>query len=621
MIHSWVRRVEASSDCIDAQEAQIVRQHVELSIDYVVRAERLRTAMEVLKQREEETKGHYSVPFDTIRRHFRIFLSEQTRENVLRGVKHSLSNFVKLLSDTCEISEVSDHMAPRRPPHELRLEALRARAADFLWEALDVPDLSCQSIRKRAVAAVHRLWNTHAVCAIEDERVLLSNACSHIESLRRFCDLFVEQNKASPWTVGVLLKDHRRDLEVARKVISGNRHIRSEFLKFEPLEYITSEIHAFDWFAFNATECRDLCSRLVERIERLVCLPNDHICWHMITVVEEQGDGPSLQAPSTQAPFTTRLLLGSPVERCSKACATPVVRLCRVLVYLIEKNHLRLEMIGLNYLSRITAAEYAKFELTLDRIFQEIIKPTAERCSLPFDCAWYASLTCVRNARAVAEEGLESLDQEAQQLLDTSTVSDDATEENREHELGSSSASHWVALEISDDMRQMHEAVSNCSGRAGRARTVESSLSSVAPDACLDFVILDALDRALSGSSPTAHKYVFSTADLQKRVRHLCPPAAVPVSDTGLQQRIAYAFKLLVDAFKVVGVNSKYVYVRDVHAKQLQIENAPGSNDLSKAMATLGALLRHLEIREPLPPGMSWKRPKRTKRRLERNGV
>ena len=620
-IQSWMRRVEASTDRIPTTEVISVRQHVELSIDYVVRTERLRTAMEVLKEREESTRGHSAVPFDTISRHFGIFLSVHTRQNVFVGVKRALSNFVRLLSDTCEVSEVPLYMSPRRPAHELRLEALRARAADFLWEAIDAPDISFQSIRKRATLAVRRLWDTHAVCAIEEERVLLANALVHLDNLGSFCNLVISRHKAHPgfW---VLLQEHRLDLEAARKVISESRFIRLSFKKFEPLEHITDNIHAFDWFMGNAVECRALCNRLAESTQRLVRRPNDHICWHMITVVEEQGDGPSLQAPSTHAPFATRLLLGSPAERCISPCATPVVRLCRALVYLIEKGHLRLEMIGLNYLNRVTAAEYAKFEMTLERILREVIKPAGEKCSLPFDCAWYSLLPCVSGARAVAEAGLRSLDHEtAQQLLD---MASGATEEEGEAQEGRlvdpeqdhPGVSHWTTLEISEDMRQVHEAVSNCNGHAARGRNMADSLSSVAPDMTMDFVILDALERALSGLSSNASTYAFSTADLQKRIRRLCPPVAVPASDTGLQQRIAYTFKLLMSALKVAGVSSKYEYVREIHAKQLQIQNSPGSQDLSKAMATLGALLRHLELRESLPPGMTWKRPNRTSRRL-----
>ena len=401
-IQSWMRRVEANTDLISSTEAKSVRQHIELSIDYVVRTERLRTAMEVLKEREESTRGHSAVPFDTISRHFGIFLSVHTRQNVFVGVKRALSNFVRLLSDTCEVSEVPAHMSPRRPSHELRLEALRARAADFLWDAIDAPDISFQSIRKRASLAVHRLWNTHAVCAIDEERVLMANVVTHLNKLGSFCDLVISRHNAHPgfW---LLLKQHRLDLEAARKVISESRFIRLSFKKIEPLEHITDEIHAFDWFVRNAHECSVLCNSLVESTEQLIRRANNHVCWHMITLVEEQGDGPSLQAPSTHAPFPTRLLLGSPVERCLSPCATPVVRLCRVLLCLIEKGHLRLEMIGLNYLNRITAAEYAKFEMTLERILREVINPAGEKCSLPFDCTWYSLLPCVSGARAVAD--------------------------------------------------------------------------------------------------------------------------------------------------------------------------------------------------------------------------
>lgn len=602
-LDSWVSDMQACADrgMIAAPEMALIRQHVELSVDYLVRTERLRTMMVALQAREEETRGHSSVPFDTITRHFGIFLTSQTRQNVYIGVKSSLDNFVRLLSDTCEVAEDANHMAPPRDSHSIRLAGLRERAGSFLWESIDTPDLSSGSIRKRALAAVNRLWITDAKSAIDEERALLCNACTHIEALSRFCGNLIVKPFGNLRFLS-MLDAHRLELEGARKAIANSRHFRAKFRRLEPLENMTNN-EAGEWFRAHADACHSICGAILKEVSELMERDDEHVCWHMIQIYEETGDGPSLQAPATHAPFRTRLLLGSPEQECTHPYALPVVRLCAALRQLILKDHFKIDMIGLNYLKRVTSAEYAKFETTIERIVTEILKPAGQRCGLPFDSAWYASLPRVKEAGAAAEAGLRSLNE---------AVAEDAREDVED---GADSASDVAPQEVADEMRNVHQAVSSSYVAGAATRSVAEALSSVAPDMGLDFVVLEAIDRALSGSNPYATSYTFQTNDLVSRVRRLCPPGSLPASTTGVQQRIAGAFKLLSNAMHVVGVEASYNYVRGPHVKVLKISNVPEQNNLAKARAILGSLLRHLEMREPLPDGVTWHRPRRTSRR------
>ena len=352
-----------------------------------------------------------AVPIFDIADEYGVHFTHETMKIVEDGIQQSLRNFCEMTHGTLKMWErdVSERGDVLFQQHRVELAVGQSHCC--LWGSLDSMDTSPRTVHLRATEAVRRLWQAHAVPAIEVERQTLHEHMLRIRTIKKACDEFVAPlngGKAIPFKFDSCYDRKGHELAEALGVISSNTSLFQTYPDMSRLvtqmegAFRRSVTDARAWMTDHASTMSDLFDSVSRALRDAINTPSDSDAWHGLVVEGDLGPrsrcvgvtSAALQPPGYSAMFwkTSRVRVMEPATATtvwSPVFPLPVVRYCALLKQLVENEYLRLDIVGIDYLTLLASAEHARYMRNVEKIVKDVLAPLGHLGGAFFDMSWF----------------------------------------------------------------------------------------------------------------------------------------------------------------------------------------------------------------------------------------
>ncbi len=601
-MYQWMDTLRKNGKLTDSEMCEL-DEHVALVIKYTKRTQRLQDLSTMLSDVSYSKSGRGGVSFDSIHRSFGIFVTSPTCRRIEEGVCKSLSRFVTNLFNVLCTNEKVHEMARRTHSSQARDEHLMVQVPLLLWRVLDDEDTRGCAIRRRARVMVSQLWKEHAELAIKEEKLIMRLECQHLEGLRMFLIDVVELSRERH--ANSFANEFRKNTHYIRLgviAIYNNSQWQHAFHNLDPIDMLLqNEDVALRWCRRHACKASEIANSCIRSRCSEIALDSASIEWSMVNVSpHETGKGVAIQGPVTHAPLPQFVCLDRNVN--SKAIGTcpraiRVVRFCKVLGELINRDMLRLDLISFDYLQRVAASDYSIYEMTTGRIVTTVLEPMGRKGDVPFRYEFFGEIP---RDPPLTSEMLDYFEEEYEDFTN-STIDECVTPD--ECLPGTSYESN----------------VDSCVFPA-HCSAYTSQINTVLPDHQFDFVVLVSLSTTIEWSNNRLIDYTLYSKDIMPRVKKICPPSSYPTSDASCIQRIGNVLKRFSDFASAQGLRVSYEPRKESRLMALTIERNSLEEEVTFICRRLiHLILEHLRINTTLPDGWNWKRSERAARRQRAN--
>lgn len=543
----------------------------EVAESEVVTAERLDQAKDLAREavnqwRRKQTvgrmmatitrEGNRIVPIDDIKAVFNVRFTPQTMRIIEDGIKQSLRNFFKLLMEVLGSWRAVQHRAAPLDAQTSRIVHAIEEAQLLLWDSLDGENTNSATVHRRALTAVASLWTRHAIPAIEEERNEMRDGIARVQLLHHIVVEFQRPQtggRACPARFTTSYNRYWKRASLGFLWLRNNEHLLDNVSDKTCIwntmaAFTCSELRARVSMEANATRLDRLLSGILTTLRAVVETPTDSFEWHR-TVLWDSESQPdvnvlssiAIQPPSYSASFcnTHRVYVSvtPPITQLERALETPpVVRFCAALHQLVSNGYLRLDILGVDYMRLLSAAEFARYERNIGKIVSDYLLPLGHLASIPFNPSWMESLA-IPPKPILPPARLESL---------ALIVEDDEVERVVNRASTSPSTGSTTLAPAADT-----------SASAPLTQPVKPATLSLAGNGCaLDHCVMTILVRLLPQQTRGDYLGNFvntvcvSYDDISESIRHSLQ-LVQGLSDHALSQRVASVFKLLATAINV----------------------------------------------------------------------
>jgi hypothetical protein len=609
-IDIWIDQLERSGK-LPVDRVERVR---ELACEAIVQWKRKALVQRMLDSIKRERRR--SVPIQDIFEIYEVHFTIETMNILESGIQQSLRNFCRMLAD---VLSAWDADFSHRPDHSVlasRATLATNHAPSCLWSSLDSADMCQNTVHSRLLKAVEGLWNTHAKPAIASEHRFLAEGIQRLRVLIYVCDEYLKPStggKAVPSKFSAMyIRMHQRVI-AALAWLSGNSTFVSNskvinIVRLMLNAYKLSEFDARGAMDEHAAYVREMVRVVIQVLENLYQQPYDWDGWHGVLLWGGDEDPPEeaesslvVQPPSYSARFwtTTRVY-------CSVAMQTgtflpvrfqPVVRFCAMLRLLVRKHFLRLDLIGVDYLRLISLTDHSRYHRNVNRIVDDEFVHDGHAAGHPFDAAWF-----LESRAPVLYTG------PGPRLSDIALVlADDEAER--------AAASNASDTGLTDDC----ERVMSLSKQNPLPAPVPEG---VVLDHCLlGLIALIAKNNILGNHmGPFCNTFHIGIADVEPWVRSTLSMELSLVSAESLSGRLTGIFKMLCTAMVASGMQASFgVDKSHPRVKKLKfswvMEEQHRANNLTRLAELATTISEHLHHGTPLPYGVEWNIPERSRRR------
>lgn len=403
------KRVEAVGDEEQRAQFMLVRQQLDLLVQYQITCAKLQSFSKGLRDR-----GQLLVPF-----RFPLRPAPRNRQSIEEGLMRSFKRFLEDLYVQCLTTNAQ------------RLECLRHVSDSPLVTRL-ASTLTCASCRvlDREIdvsQAVRNCVRVMEVCRLG----LISAERESLKEVREACLLVAELMAVfcRRWSA------RKRSASRADTVAVGRAFLKTAARQGKGLSYAVYTLckrrrmapvfegHAWltrQYAGLSDDEVFDVCSRLVDshvhfaqvaswearRVEWLCAVSAANGCWDGVTlassgpvVIDDADadaedsvhtwatDGAVIHAPAHMSVFATleQLRLVAEPQTAPFSCFLSTVRVINVLLELLHSNRLVLNHISAEYAQRIAAFDFSKYESAGHRIVSDTLRPFGETVGVCFD--------------------------------------------------------------------------------------------------------------------------------------------------------------------------------------------------------------------------------------------
>ena len=552
---------------------------------------------------------------------YEVRFTSETMRLFENGIQQSLRNFCRLLRDVlsswdADMAGVQD-VQIQRACLDLAVE----QAPYCLWASIDTVNLNFHTVAARALQAVNGLWKTHAVPAIDAERARLADGLQKLKVLTYACGEFAK-SEANPRAVpnkfvSMYTRTCLRIITALSWLSSSGTWISAQpelvLVRSALAAYRRGAFDARAWMSHNATQLQALINDATQSLERTNRQDNDWHGWHRMVLWGDDEDAPQeafsslvVQPPGYSSSFwnTKRVycsVLPHPVASgsdCQHNRAQLVVRFCAMLKTLVHRGFLRLDIVGVDYLRLLTTAEHSRYHFNVEKIVNEVFAIRGFETGEPFDITWFDE-AWPRTRHPVFE---------GPALTDLALVLDDA-----------------------DDDKPPNSAASD----TGQTDDLSALRLVPLPKAVPEGVLLDHAVMSLFSlvaftgtlgeqTRPYCNAFHIGTSDIVPHVRRALELSMATMCTKSLDQRLAHILKLYAAAINAAhaadGLTARFdkckAHPRNkklIISWQIEPEHRPRNMNLLAALA--GRIVSYLHHETPMPAGVEWVIPERSKRR------
>jgi hypothetical protein len=607
---NWIDKLEQSGK-LSLDRIERVR---ELACEATVQWKRKALVQQMMDSIRREKRR--SVPIQDIFEVYGVHFTIETMNILESGIQQSLRNFCHMLTDV--LSAWNSDFGNRLDLAVLESRATLAanQAPSCLWSSLDSADMCQNTVHSRLIKAVEGLWNTHAKPAIESEHRYLAEGIQRLRVVIYVCDEYLKPStggRTVPSKFSAMyIRMHQRVI-AALAWLSGNSTFVSNskviaIVRTMLNAYKVGEFAARKVMDEHAAYFREMVRVVIQVLENLYQQPLDWDGWHGVLLWGGDDDPPEeaesslvVQPPSYSASFWT-----TPRVYCSVARQTgsfhpvriqPVVRFCAMLRLLVRKHFLRLDLIGVDYLRLISLTDHSRYHRNVNRIVDDEFVHDGHAAGHPFDASWFsesrAPVLYTNPVPRLSDVALVLADDEAERIV----------------------ASNASDTGLTDDCE--------------RALSIPKNATLPAPipegvvlDHCLLGLVALFAKSNIAGNhmGPFCNTFHIGTADVTPWIRSTLSMELSSVSAESLSGRLTGIFKMLCSAMVATGMHASFG-VDKSHPRTKKLKYAWPMEDQHRAkhltllseLAT--AIASHLHHGTPLPSGVEWKIPDRSRRR------
>ena len=604
-IDGWLSALDSSGN-VDPNRLDRVR---ELAVE--ANAQWRRKELVQLMADAVMREGRRTVPIRDIFDVYGVHFTIETMQIVEQGIQQSLRNFCRILQDVLSVWDAD--FADR---HDLamlrsRVDIAAEQARLCLWSSLDSSDLSQQVVHSRLVRAVEGLWNSHAKPAIESEHHHLCEGIQRLHSVSYMCDEYLRPRtggRAVPSKFSTAYARVKHRVIAALAWLLGNASFISDeagviVVREMLAAFQSSETEARATMDSNAAYARELALVVTRRLEALYKRSHTWDGWHGVVVWGDDSEPPAgvvsalvVQPPSYSASYWNTSRVHCSVVRPKESFLygglrfQPVVRFCALLRALVCKEFLRLDVMGVDYLRLLAHADHARYHRNVNKIVEDELMPVGHLAGIDFNPAWFH------------ETRAPIFYSQAPTLSDLSLVlCDDDTE----------------------------KAVASCAPGRGltgnsdaQPRSSGATLPKPVPEGVvLDHCVLTCLS-ALARSKRLCNALHVGVADVEPSVRQTLSMSIDVVPVESLNQRLASILKMFGAALCARGFQASFGTAQShPRLKKLTIEcpkewqlvDNKSPTRVAELAEQIASHLHHGTV--PLPEGVTWNIPDRTRRR------
>lgn len=358
-------------------------------------------------------EGQRVVAIDDIKAVFNVRFTPQTMRIIEDGIKQSLRNFFKLLMEVLGSWRAVQHRAAPLDAQTSRIGHALEEAQRLFWNSLDGEDTNAATVQRRALSAVASLWTRHALPAIEEERSEMRDGIARVQLLHHIVVEFQRPQtggRACPARFTTTYTRYWKRVALGFLWLRNNEHLLDSASDKQCLwdtmtAFTNSELRARVSMEAHANRLDTVLSGILTILRTIVDTPTDAFAWHRIVLWTSETEPEvnvlsslAIQPPSYSASFCNahRVYISvtpsvTQIERALEA--PPVVRFCAALRQLVSMGHLRLDILGVDYMRLLSAAEFARYERNIGKIVSDYLLPLGHLASIPFDPSWMESLT------------------------------------------------------------------------------------------------------------------------------------------------------------------------------------------------------------------------------------
>ena len=544
-----------------------------------------------------------------------VHFTTETMNILEDGIQQSLRNFCRMLMDVLSAWDSDFSHRSDRSALASRATLAANHAPSCLWSSLDSTDMCQNTVHSRLVRAVEGLWNTHAKPAIESEYHHLAEGIQRLRVMVYVCDEFLKPatgGKVVPSRFsGLFVRMHQRVISALAWLLGNTMFVSSTHgllvVRAMLQAYKADEMSARGAMDDSAAYLRELIRAVIVTLQNLYNQPTDWDGWHGILLWGGDDDPPEealsslvVQPPSYSASYWTTSRVYCSVASSQKGHPVryqPVVRFCAMLRLLVRKCYLRLDLIGVDYLRLLSHADHARYHRNVNKIVEDELIPVGHLAGHAFDVAWF-----LQTRPAVLYTG------PGHRLSD-------------------------VALGLPDD--EAERMAASCVSDTGLTDDCERSMSftnqntlpapvpeGVVLDHCFLGVLALLAKKNISGNhmGPFCNTFHIGTADVEAWIRCTLSMDTASVSSGSLNGRLTGIFKMLCSAMVASGMQASFNTDKShPRIKKLKFSWAMEDQHRAKNLTLLSdlatSIASHLHNGTPLPAGVEWNIPVRSRRR------
>jgi hypothetical protein len=619
-IEAWLARL-SQSEKLSSLELQELRELACEASSQWRRKRRVQRMMEAIHSQRLRV-----ISINEILDNYDVRFTSETMRLIENGIQQSLRNFCRLLCDVLSSWDSDMVGAQDVQAQRARLDLAVEQAPYCLWASIDTVNLNMQTVYSRALQAVNGLWKTHALPAIEAERTRLADGLHKLKVLSYACTEFAKSeanprlvpNKFFSMYTRMCLRiiaalswlsccgswiSAQSELVLVRSALAAYRHSARE---------------ARSWMSRNAKELETLINDMSQSLERTYRMDDDWIGWHRMVLWGDDEDAPEeafssliVQPPGYSSSFwNTKRVYCSVLPR-SPACGSDchhnrtqlVVRFCAMLKTLVHRGFLRLDVIGVDYLRLLTTAEHSRYHFNVEKIVNEVFAIRGYEAGEPFDISWF-----------------------------------DEAWPRTQYQPDAGPALSDLALVLEDEPDKLPASSASDTGQ-----TDDSSVAPLAPlpkpvpeGVYLDHSVMSLFSlvafTATLGEQTTPYCNAFhvGTNDVVSHVRRALSLSMANMCTKSLDQRLAHILKLYAAAINAAhgadGITARFDKCK-AHPRNKKliiswpIEADHRARNMTRLAQLAAKVVAYLHHETPMPAGVEWVIPERSKRRNRASDV
>jgi len=623
-IDQWIHNLTASGN-VSPDRVERVR---ELACEANTQWKRKLLVQRIVESVQRDRRR--AVPFQDIYEVHGVHFTTETMRILEDGIQQSLRNFCRMLMDIISTWDSDFFSRHDKAVVSKRAALVVSHAPSCLWGSLDTMELSQLTVHSRLMRAVDGLWNTHAKPAIESERNHMAEGIQRLRTMHYVCEEYLKAHtgaKTVPTRFSSLFSRMQQRAIAALAWLLANSYLldqstdTSRTVSSTLKAYKSGETEARHAMDQHAERLKTMLQTTIRLVENVYSHEPEWEGWHCVLVWGQNLSPPDeatssliVQPPSYSSSFwtTSRVhcsVASSPKNMPHPVRSQPTVRFCALLRKLVHMKFLRLDLIGVDYLRLLAHADYARYHRNVNKIVEDELIPVGHLAGHSFDTAWFLET----RAPVVYDNNMSPMSS-MPRMSDISLVQ---TDEDQTKNTDVPAVTENTITTTGNTEKSIHVV------------TKHTPITTVVPEGVLVDHCLMTTIALISRSNATTSDHIgpyfntfhIGTTDVSHLVRNALGVDTTFMTEMCLNQRITSVMKMFCVALSTSGMQASFgKHKSHLRTKKLKIswtteEEHHRAKNMAKVAQLADDIASHLHHGSPLPLGVEWNIPERSRRR------